>query len=251
MIIQSNELVFSAGPGSRRTAVIVPLHNYEQLIEQTLDSVAAQTFRDCVLIVVDDCSSDSSLLVVRDWMQRQSSDMSFRLYENLANARLAITRNSGVERADGAEFCFFLDADNLLYPQCLEKHVDALVSRPDAVAAHSIVEKFGSETGLFGCNAFDKERLRDGNYIDAMAMFRRDFLIEIGGYRNIQHGWEDYDLWLRLCDYGETVIHIPEILSRYRVHGSSMLRTQTNVGRNIRELHKTMAALHPWLQLER
>lgn len=249
MITQSNELVFSAGPDARSVAVIVPLHNYEQHIVQTLESVAAQTYRDCVLIVLDDCSSDSSLLVVKNWMQGQSSDMSFRLYENLANARLAITRNTGIDHAYGAEFCFFLDADNSIYPRCLEKHVEALRLRPDAIAAHAIVEKFESESGIFGCNAHDQARLRTGNYIDAMAMFRRDPLMRLGGYRNIQHGWEDYDLWLRLCSHAETVIHIPEILSRYRVHKSSMLRTQTNIGRNIRELHKTMIALHPWLQL--
>lgn len=249
MIIQDNELVFSAGPEGRRVAIIVPLHNYENRIEETLDSVTAQSYEDLMLIVMDDCSSDSSLIVAKKWMQRQSSSLSLRLYENASNAQLAVTRNSGLDRAYGAEFCFFLDADNLLYPRCIEKHVAALAARPDAIAAHSIIEKFGSQTGIFGCNAHNKDRLASGNYIDAMAMFRRDLLIGIGGYRNIRHGWEDYDLWLRLCETGSTVIHIPEMLSRYRVHESSMLRTQTNVGRNIKELHKTMGTLHPWLRL--
>lgn len=249
MITQDNDLIFASGSLDRKVAIIVPLHNYARYITETLDTVLGQTFRDCVVIVVDDCSTDNSLAVTQRWMQHNASDLSFALYHNHVNARLAITRNTGIERAQFSEYCFFLDADNHLYPRCIEKHVGALDSRLDAIAAHGIIEQFGDQSGVFGSNVHARERLRGGNYIDAMAMFRRDALIDMRGYRNIRHGWEDYDVWLRMSDTGQPVLHIPEILSRYRVHGNSMLRTETNVGRNIRELHKTMAALHPWLEL--
>jgi len=250
MITQESELVAQIGSDVRKVAVIVPLHNYQKHVEETLESVLKQTFRDILLVVVDDCSADNSLAVVERWMSRRSAtDISVRLYHNVENARLSITRNTGIAKAPHSPYCFFLDADNVIYPRCIEKHVAALDSRPAAVAAHSIIEQFEGETGLIGVNVHDRKRLRRGNYIDAMAMIRRDALLGLGGYRNIRHGWEDFDVWLRFCDTEDLIVHIPEILSRYRVHSASMLRTQTNMDRNIRELRKTISKLHPWLEL--
>lgn len=250
MITQSTELVFKHGPAARSVAVIVPLHNYSGLVREALDSVASQTFRDIVLVVVDDRSTDDSLEVARRWMEESvGNDLSLRLYQNRHNARLAITRNIGISTVREVRYVFFLDADNMIYPRCIEKHVAALESHPEALSAHSIIEKFGDERGVFGVNCHNREKLKRGNYIDAMAMFDRARLEALGGYRNIIHGWEDYDLWLRLCGTDDQVIHIPEILSRYRVHGNSMLRTKTNVDRNARELRRLMSYLHPWIEL--
>ena len=96
---------------------------------------------------------------------------------------------------------------------------------------------------------FDRAALRHGNFIDAMAMVRRSVLLELGGFAHIEHGWEDYDFWLRLCESGQVAIHLPEILSRYREHAASMLRTNTNLPNHIARLHAEMKRRHPWLEL--
>jgi len=97
---------------------------------------------------------------------------------------------------------------------------------------------------------FHRGRFKHGNHIDAMALIRRDFLLKAEGYHDIQYGWEDFDLWLRMCEAGEFLVQIPEILGRYRVHQQSMLRTTTNVGKNHIALRENITALHPWLQLD-
>ncbi len=247
---QPTTTVFQRGDPARAVSVVVPMYNYAKLVPETLDSVAAQSFTDLALIVVDDASTDNSCAVVLDWMERRSgSDLSLLLLSHHDNVKLARTRNSGIANAR-SQHCFFLDADNLLFPRCIERHVAALDAKPDHAGAYSLIEEFGSDSGIIGSNVFNRDTLKRGNYIDAMAMLRRQTLEDIGGYRDIEHGWEDYDLWLRLVEAGEKLVHIPQILSRYRNHDSSMLRVQTNVDENIRALWRNMQTLHPWLELE-
>lgn len=249
MIIQQTSQLFAHRLEGHKVAVIVPLHNYERYIVETLDSVAAQTLRDTALIVVDDCSTDRSAEVVSAWMAaNRNCGLGLGLWRNERNARLAVTRNTGIALSS-AQYCFFLDADNALYPRCLEKHAQALDDRPDAAAAYSLIEVFGRRGGVLGTGVFERAALSCGNYIDAMAMVRRSALVELGGFVHIDHGWEDYDLWLRLCEAGGMALHIPEILSRYREHGGSMLRTQTNLPDHIRQLHAELNRRHPWLDL--
>ncbi|KQM18283.1 hypothetical protein ASE49_08645 [Novosphingobium sp. Leaf2] len=249
MKIQTTNTIFKRGDLARKVSVIVPLHNYAYLIEQTLATVAAQSLKDIALIVVDDASTDDSLTVVERWMRDDAPDhLACVLLTNVSNAGLSVTRNTGIAQSR-SEYCFFLDADNLLFPRCLEKHVRALDARQDCVGAYSILEEFGSVSQLIGANVFDKNRLKKGNYIDAMTMLRRDAIERLEGFLPIKHGWEDYELWLRLCEAQERLLHLPEVLSRYRHHQKSMLRQQTNVGQNIDDLHRNIEQLHPWVQL--
>lgn len=249
MRTQQADVIFETGRQISRTSVIVPLYNYAHHIEATLESVLAQSDRDVSLIVVDDCSTDRSIEVVSHWMRRRSDcGMGLKLIRNRSNARLAITRNTGISCAQ-SDYCFMLDADNLLYPRCIEKHAKALDARPDVGAAYSLLEVFEGRRGVIGAGVFLKPALIHGNFIDAMAIFRRSLLLEFDGYEDIQYGWEDYDLWLRMSEAGKAALHIPEITARYRQHNTSMLRTETNIGKNINELHKIMKKRHPWLDL--
>lgn len=247
---QPSSTIYERGDAAPAVSVIVPLYNYAKLVGETLDSVRKQSFADLMLIVVDDASTDDSLAVVQRWMEEHSDcGLSLRLLSHQANAGLAKTRNTGIVAAQSAA-CFFLDADNLLYPRCIERHVAALERHPDSAGAYALIEEFGSASGIMGSSVFSRDALKRGNYIDAMAMLRREALDALGGYRDIEHGWEDYDLWLRLCDAGERMVHIPRILSRYRNHVSSMLRVRTNKNENMRALSRNMQALHPWLALD-
>lgn len=249
MKVQGANLVYKRGETNRAVSVIIPLYNYEHFIGQTLNSVMEQSFRDVALIVVDDGSRDASCQVVQAWMKGQSAtDISLMLLANTSNAGLSITRNTGLEHSQ-SKLCFFLDADNILFPNCISRHFEACQARPDAVGSYSLIEEFGGKSGLIGNNAFDRDTLKFGNYIDAMTMIRRQPLVDLGGFLPIKHGWEDYELWLRMCEKDMQLVHIPNVLSRYRHHHSSMLRQHTNLDENIKQLHKNIERLHPWVQL--
>ncbi|EHJ58249.1 hypothetical protein NSU_4817 [Novosphingobium pentaromativorans US6-1] len=248
MLVQDAEVLFERGNRQSQTTIIIPLYNYAHHIEQALQSAAAQSTDDVMILVVDDCSTDQSVETVLKWMKMQTGRKGLTLLKNSKNSKLSITRNTGINYSR-SEYCFMLDADNIVYPRCVEKHVQALEARPEADAAYSLIEVFEGRRDVIGAGVFIKEGLIHGNFIDAMAMFRRSALLAMNGYENLRHGWEDYELWLRMIEQKKIAIHIPEILSRYRQHERSMLRTQTNRGDNNIELRAYMKKRFSWLDL--
>jgi glycosyltransferase involved in cell wall biosynthesis len=248
LITQKAETVYEGGTITHRVSVLIALYNYERYIVETLESVAAQTARDITIIVVNDCSTDNSLDVAAGWMRRNAhSGLGMLLLDHAENAGASIARNTGIAAAK-SEFCFLLDADNLLYPRCIEKHLEALDVRSDAAAAFSLIEVFEGNRELFGAGVFAEEGLMNGNFIDLMAMYRRSALLELDGFEKIKYGWEDYDLWLRMLESDAIALHIPEITARYRHHHASITRTEQN-STNVLDLHKEMTRRHPRLKL--
>ena len=248
MITQDAETIYQSGPVATRVSIVIALYNYERHIEEALDSVAAQTMRDLNIIVVNDRSTDKSLDTAAEWMRaNRQSGLGMHLLDHRANGGASIARNTGIAASE-SEFCFMLDADNLLYPRCIEKHVDALDARPDAVAAYSLIEVFEGDLDLLSAGVFAEEGLVNGNFIDVMALYRRATLLDLNGFEKIKYGWEDYDLWLRILESKEIALHIPEITSRYRHHRSSVTRTEQN-SKNVIDLHKEMLRRHPQLKL--
>jgi hypothetical protein len=77
---------------------------------------------------------------------------------------------------------------------------------------------------------WDPDRLRYGNFIDAMAMVRRTALDDVGGFSTEPaiYGWEDFALWCALADRGHRGNLVPEIVARYRVGLHSMI-SMTNI----------------------
>jgi hypothetical protein len=131
------------------------------------------------------------------------------------------------------ELAFILDADNEVYPHCLGRLVSALDADPGAVFAYGMADRFDSAgpVGLLSVGAWEPERLRAGNYIDAMAMIRRSALRELGGYTTDGrlHGWEDYDLWCSFADREWRGVAVREVLGRYRISPGSMLGAVTSL----------------------
>jgi len=248
VITQQTETVYQSGSVANRVSIVIALYNYERHIAETLDSVARQTSRDVSIIVVDDRSTDNSLDTAAAWMRHnRHPQLGMLLLSHRENAGASIARNTGIAAAR-SEFCFILDADNLLYPRCIEKHLAALDTRSDAAAAYSLIEVFEGDRELFGAGVFAEEGLIHGNFIDIMAMYRRSALLGLNGFEKIKYGWEDYDLWLRLLESNAIALHIPEITARYRHHHSSITRTEQN-STNVLDLHKEMSRRHPQLRL--
>ena len=216
MRTQATEIVFESGGDWPEVTVVVPLHNYAGFIEEALDSVGAQTLRPLGLVVVDDASTDASLEVVRGWMRREAGAFARAvLARNVRNAGLSITRNTGVSLA-ASDFVFFLDADNALYPRCLERHREALEGS-DATFAYGLLEVFGADTGIMGTEVFGRERLKKGNYVDAMAMIRRSVLVAQGGYEPIDTAGRTTTSGCGSARRGSPASRC-RILGRYRVH---------------------------------
>jgi hypothetical protein len=213
-----------------RVSVLVTLYNYERHIEGALNSLLRSRMRDWEVIIVDDGSSDSSLERAAGWIDRHDSVPALLLRHPI-NRGLGHARTAAVAFAR-AEHAFVLDADNEILPGGFDELLAALTAHPDAAFAYGMLERF-TETrsaGLVNVFPYEPGRFRFGNYIDAMAMIRTAALREFGGYRTDRrlHGWEDYDLWVRMAQAGRGGVHVPRVVARYRTTDHSML-TVTNI----------------------
>lgn len=209
--------------------VAVSLYNYRDYVLPCLESVKSQTISAIDLVVVDDCSSDDGLDVVRKWLDATGKRFArFVFLRHKANRGLAAARNTAFSFAR-SEYVFVLDADNVLYPKCLQRLATSL-DHSQASFAYCFLEKFGAETGLHNVGVWNPARLQLGNTIDAMVLLRRSVWRAVGGYsiRMPHPGWEDFDLWFKIARIRGWGVQVPEILGRYRVHENSMLRRVTN-----------------------
>lgn len=228
--------------------VVVPLYNYQEVICETLDSVLAQSFRPLSLVVIDDCSTDNSLDAAQAWFRAKADEFAWAaLLKHRRNYKLSTSRNTGFAAAP-TDLVFALDADNHLYPQAVELCAGGL-AHSDAAFAYPILEMFGTKRGLIGTEVWSKERLKRGNYIDAMALIRKSRWQQVGGYFVAEdpQGWEDFDLWCKFAEQGWHGLRIPQILGRYRVKKFSMMR---ETDEKVDVVISRMERRHPWLRLD-
>ena len=223
----AEDVVERLGPACERprVSVLVTLHNYGDCIAEALRSVALSTLQELEVIVVDDASTDYSVEAVRAAAE-ELPWLPLTLVRLGRNRGLPSARNIAVEHAR-AELLFILDADNSVLPHGLERLASALEEDTGAAFAYGIIEAFDGDgpTGLMNWIDWDPDRLREGNYIDAMAMLRRGAFEEVGGYATdpALYGWEDFDLWLAFANRGMHGVRVPDFVARYRQSPHSMI----------------------------
>jgi len=118
-------------------SVIVPTYNYARYIQETLDSLRAQTFEDWECIVVDDGSTDDTATTVA----RYAAGDARIAYVWQENAKQAAARNNGIRQARG-KYIQFLDADDLLESEKLDRQVKFLEQHADVDVVYSNVRYF-------------------------------------------------------------------------------------------------------------
>lgn len=104
---------------NRLVSVIVPVYNVEKYLREALDSVCKQTYRNWELILVDDGSTDRSGVICDEYAEQDSR---IRVFHTI-NRGVSCARNLGIENASG-HWISFMDSDDYLHENCLEKLVD-------------------------------------------------------------------------------------------------------------------------------
>jgi glycosyltransferase involved in cell wall biosynthesis len=222
-------------------SVIITLYNYASFIESCIEAIdrSADLLNVPIeIVIVDDASTDDSLSRARRGQNRLARAV--RLVQKRFNTGLADARNVGT-RIARAPYVFMMDADNLVTPPALS-FLFHTMERDQCAAAYSILCRFRDSpkhpAGLLSHYDWDPEILVQGPYVDAMAMFRRDALLELGGYDHTLSetgwfGWEDYDMWLRFAQNDLPVGFVPNILCLYRQHEASMINTTNLFAREL------------------
>ena len=97
-----------------KVSVITPMYNCEKFISETIESVLNQTYTNWEMIIIDDCSTDKSKQIAKQYIER---DKRIRLIELKENSGAAVARNKGIEVSSG-RFIAFLDGDDLWESLC-------------------------------------------------------------------------------------------------------------------------------------
>jgi glycosyltransferase involved in cell wall biosynthesis len=230
----------SKTPAQPEVAVVIPCHRYAHFLPEAIASVAAQTWGNLHIVIVDDGSPDDTAAVAEALIRRHP-ERRIELVRQ-PNLGLAAARNRGIA-ATTAPFVLPLDADDMLAADAIERLVLALEQQRADVAT-PLGRTFGDERRALRTLPATRRRLTAANCLVYASLFRRELFDRIGGYRPDAPGYEDWDLWLSALEHGARFVHVAEPLFHYRKHGRTMLARSD--GKAMR-LHATIASLHPQL----
>jgi GT2 family glycosyltransferase len=204
-----------------RVTLVTPVYNQAEFLGATIESVLAQDYSELEYLVIDDGSSDDSLLVA----QRYESANPGRLTVlTQANAGQAATLNRGWRLGRG-QFLGYLSADDRLHPQAISKLATALQASAHAVMAYcdfELMDAAGRALRKVETEDFDVRRLE----VDLVcqpgpgALFRRQVFEKTGGWDASLRQVPDFAFWLRASVYGH-FIRVPATLAQYRIHPAS------------------------------
>lgn len=206
-------------------SVVIPMYNRAKTIERCLYSVCNQTYKNIEIIVVDDCSNDTSVDLVKNY-----KDSRIRLIELNKKSGAQEARNKGIQVAEG-EFIAFLDSDDFWEPDKLEIQYNILKDN-----------KFDKYLVIHGdCYCFDEVKnkkwkwnlpLTQGNcYLDLLKrpspMFQailtsKQALLEIGLLDTNVPSYQEWDTSIRLskiCSF----LHIRKPLFTYVLHSGETI----------------------------
>jgi glycosyltransferase involved in cell wall biosynthesis len=223
-------------------AVVIPCFNQGAYLREALESVFSQTLPPHEVIVVDDGSTDDTAAVAASF-----SNVTYLRQENRG---LSAARNRGMAAAS-CGYITFLDADDLLLPRALEIGVRELSVRPECAFVfgrfryrdHDHVTP--QPPPLSDALAAPYESLLRTNFIamHATVMYRRAFLVSLGGFDETMSAAEDYDVYLRVTAKAPVAM-IDEVVAIYRLHDDNMSNDAVRVMRNaIAALEKQRAAV--------
>lgn len=226
-----------------RISVLVPCFDDGAVLLEALASLeGGEPFE---IVVVDDGSTDAATLATLDEVEAAGTRVVHQ-----ANAGLPGARMTGL-RETRAPYVFPLDADDLAEPAALVAMADLLDADPGAAVAFGDYLEFGTGDELVRSvpERLDAYRLAYTNEYPVSSLFRRTALEQAGGWRAIDFGYEDWDLWLSLAEAGARGVHAGpgRITYRRRLHGERML---TTAKRHHREIYRTLRGRHPRLFAE-
>jgi glycosyltransferase involved in cell wall biosynthesis len=221
-------------------SICIPVYNGRRLLRETIESVRKQTYENIEILVQDNCSTDGTWELLESLAQEDSR---ISIQRNAFNAGMARNWNLVLKRARG-EFLLLLSADDLLFPDFVERSIGQLVtSKADIVTANHLLildsgerrrRVFISEGSYRG---FSSLVLAANPFSINFTIFPRrtyELLNRPRGLFREDIYTCDYDLWFRVDSKKLSVFYQATPLGKYRVH-------EGNLSRNVRKMQRQTA----------
>ena len=203
-------------------SIVLPVYNGEKYLASAIDSIIAQSYKNWELIIVNDCSTDSSAEIMEQYAKK---DERIRVIHNKENMKLPKSLNVGFSHARGVYYTWTSD-DNLLKPEMIAVLVDAMKKDSSLGLVYSDftgIDENGKETKFYEMK--EPESVFSGNSIGPSFLYRARIAKQIGEYDASLFLAEDYDYWIRIF-IEAPIKRIPMDLYYYRKHGGSLTETR-------------------------
>lgn len=212
-----------------KVSIIIPAYNGEAFLEECLQSVMAQTFRDFEAIIVNDGSTDGTLEIAKRYADRDSR---FKIVTT-PNRGVSAARNTGVKVAEG-DFLTFVDADDCLYSRALElltlaadtNKSEVVVSRLERGEAFEEPSYSRYDVELYSYHEAMSDALYQKKIMNSPCgmLIRREYVVKENGFREGTR-YEDLDAFYRFFQHTDYIALIPLPLYYYRNNEDSFIHT--------------------------
>ncbi|KAA5546129.1 glycosyltransferase [Roseiconus nitratireducens] len=222
--------------GDPLLSIVMAVHDGADYLPAAIDSILNQTFSQFEFLIVDDGSDSATKEILS-----QISDSRVQI---ITQSQQGLTRslNTGLAKARG-KYIARMDADDVAFPDRLERQFQYLEANPDVVALGTNVVYIDRDNrSLFmrrlpvNHDEIIKCQLSDwgGFLVHPSVMMRSQSVREIGGYDDSFRYAQDYDLWFRLADTGK-LANLSSPLLYYRIHGKGLTQSRQNEQAQCRE----------------
>ena len=235
----------------------IPVYNVEKYIRLTMDSALAQTFDNIEFLVLDDCGTDGSMDIIREYQRQHPRGKDIRIVRQPQNGGLGRARNRIIDEARG-KYLFYLDADDAITPNAIELlYRQAEQYDADMVyGSYERIEEFDKDVKRISTpyprlvflneNEFADYVYSDYGFLQASTW---NFLIkkEIYLKNNIRYKainyWEDFTITIDLPTYVTKVVMLPDITYFYYCRYGSLSNFQSRECIEKSEIQKTIDAM--------
>ncbi len=213
-------------------SVVVITYNSAKYIIETLESIKSQTYGNIELVVSDDCSSDKTVEIVKDWISRNGQFFAeSKLVATVRNSGVAINCNNGLSHTSGT-WVKLIAGDDILEPSAIKSYLDFVSYEKGARVVISNCTYFGMKSGRSDFPEFFGSLTAKGQLkcflVYAAPSFGptgfalRETLLEVGGYDERYPMIEDVPMSLRLHSNNVKIYLLSECLVRYRISSSGI-----------------------------
>lgn len=218
-------------------SVLMTAFNRANYIAAAIESVLASTYVNLELIVVDDCSEDSTVSIANEFAEK---DNRVKVYQNEINLGDYPNRNKAASYAKG-KYLKYLDSDDVMYTNCLEVMVTAMEKYPNSVFGLSSLanENYPFPISISPRESYNQhfEGFGHFNRSPGSSIIKREIFIKEGGFL-IPKFAGDTELWFRLAQKYDLVL-FPRDLVWDRCHS----QTQSNLELQDKSIRKFRGAL--------
>lgn len=229
-------------------SIIVVTYNSSKFIEETLESIAAQTWPELELVITDDCSTDNTVELCREWlMQNGQRFVRNELITVEKNTGISANCNRGLHAAKG-EWIHFCAGDDAFLPNCIADNMDYISHNPETGILFSYCRKYAEnfdEQNFLGLvpgsppvNIINDTITAESQYrllllsdritFTPSSFIKRETQLSIGAFDEKNRFQEDYPLWLKLTKAGYKLHFMVKETVKYRQHGQATNNMATN-----------------------